>query len=55
MIDLHWRLPGSRASPDVAWEALTVRRAWVEVGGLRAAALDRCGQALHIDPRRSHG
>lgn len=48
MVDLHWRLPGSRVSPAVAWEALTARRTWVEVDGLRATALDRCGQALHL-------
>jgi hypothetical protein len=48
MVDLHWRLPGSRTSAELAWEALTARRTWVEVGGRRVAALDRCGQALHL-------
>jgi hypothetical protein len=48
MVDLHWRLPGSRASAAVAWQALTARRTWVEVGGRSVAALDRCGQALHL-------
>lgn len=47
-IDLHRRLAGARAAPAVAWEALSARRAWIEVGGRRAATLDHCGQALHL-------
>lgn len=48
MVDLHWRLPGCRAAAVDAWEALSARRTWIEVGGRRTAALDRCGQALHL-------
>ena len=31
-----------------AWEALAARRTWIEVGGRRAAVLDRAGQAMHL-------
>lgn len=48
MVDLHWRMPGSRSSPVLAWEELQGRRTHIEVGGHRAATLDRCGQALHL-------
>jgi hypothetical protein len=48
MVDLHRWLPGSRAAPAAAWEALAARRVWIEVGGRRAGALDRGGQALHL-------
>ena len=47
-VDLHWRMPGSRSSPGLAWEELVGRRTYIEVGGRRAATLDRCGQALHL-------
>jgi hypothetical protein len=47
-IDLHAWLPGAQASPEIAWEALLARRAWIEVGGRRAAALDRAGQAMQL-------
>src|SRR5829696_9487747 len=32
-IDLHLWLAGARAAPQVAWEALVARRAYVDVGG----------------------
>jgi hypothetical protein len=48
IVDLHWKMPGSCASPTIAWEALTAQRTWIDVGGHRAATLDRGGQALHL-------
>ncbi len=47
-VDLHWRLPGSRASPDISWAALAQRRTRIELNGRHVSALDRCGQALHL-------
>jgi hypothetical protein len=47
-IDLHYRLPGARADPSVAWEALLARREWIELGGRPAPVLDRVGQAMHL-------
>jgi hypothetical protein len=48
MIDLHSRLAGVQASPQVAWDALAARRAWIELNGRRAAVLGREGLALHL-------
>jgi hypothetical protein len=48
MIDLHHWLAGAEASPIAAWEALVVRRTWIQVGGRRAAVLGRAGQAVHL-------
>lgn len=47
-IDLHRWLPGARVDPEVAWEALLARRAWIELGGRPAAVLDQAGQAMHL-------
>jgi Uncharacterised nucleotidyltransferase len=47
-VDLHRWLSGAEASPAAAWDALFARRTWIEVGGRRAAVLDRAGQALHL-------
>lgn len=47
-LDLHARLPGARAEPEVVWEALGTHRIWIDVSGHRAAALDRPGQAMHL-------
>jgi hypothetical protein len=47
-IDLHRWLPGSRADPAVAWEALLPRRTWIQVGGRSLPVLDRVGQAMHL-------
>jgi hypothetical protein len=46
-VDLHWRLAGADAPPDVAWAALASARTSIEVAGRRAAVLDRPGLALH--------
>ena len=48
MVDLHWRLPGSQAPAQVAWDALVARRTDVEVGGRHVPVLDRVGLALHL-------
>ena len=48
MIDLHHWLPGSGAPPDIAWGALSARRAWIQVAGRQVATLDRAGQAMHL-------
>jgi hypothetical protein len=48
VIDLHWSLPGARVAPALQWQALAARRARIDVGGRRAAVLDRAGQAMHL-------
>jgi Uncharacterised nucleotidyltransferase len=48
MIDLHRWLPGARATPGKAWEALAARRTWIEIEGCQAAVLNRAGQAMHL-------
>jgi hypothetical protein len=48
MIDLHWRLAGTRASPQVVWEELTAQSASVDLGGWHAPALAPPGLALHL-------
>ncbi len=48
MIDLHRWLPGAGRRRRSAWEALAARRTWIEIGGRRAAVLDRAGQAMHL-------
>jgi Uncharacterised nucleotidyltransferase len=48
MIDLHWQLPGSEASPEAAWEAVTRERGWVELDGRRVPTLAVAGLALHL-------
>lgn len=48
MVDLHHWLAGAEAPPAVAWDALQARRTWIDVGGRRAAVLDRAGQAMHL-------
>jgi hypothetical protein len=47
-IDLHRWIAGARATPAAAWEALSARRMWIEVGSRQAAVLDRAGQAMHL-------
>jgi Uncharacterised nucleotidyltransferase len=46
-IDLHWRLPGCGADPQVVWDELRLRQTAIEVGGVRAAVPNRAGLALH--------
>ena len=48
MVDLHRWLAGAERSPTAAWDALVARRTWIDVGGGRAAVLDRPGQAMHL-------
>ncbi|MGI8730713.1 MAG: nucleotidyltransferase family protein [Solirubrobacteraceae bacterium] len=56
MIDLHWRLPGCEAPPEVAWKALAARQTTLEIHGRDVAVLDRGGLALHLATHAaSHG
>ena len=48
VIDLHWRLAGCEAPAPLVWGALAPRRALIELGGRRAAVLDRVGLAMHL-------
>ena len=48
MIDLHWRLPGCRAAPQAAWDALARRRTWIDLDRRRVPVLGREGLALHV-------
>jgi Uncharacterised nucleotidyltransferase len=48
MLDLHWRLPGARCSPEAAWEALTKERRTVELAGRRVPTLAVEGLALQL-------
>jgi hypothetical protein len=48
MVDLHWRLPGSQAPPEVVWNRLSARRIFVEVQGHHVPALDQPALALHL-------
>ena len=48
MIDLHWRLAGTRADPQLVWAALTAERASIDLNGRRVAVLALPGLALHL-------
>jgi hypothetical protein len=48
MVDLHSRLAGVEAPPQVAWEALSARRTSIEVDGRRSPVLNEEGLALHL-------
>lgn len=54
LIDLHWRLPGCGASAEAVWEALSRRRASIELNGRKAAVLDPAGLALHLAIHAAH-
>lgn len=48
MIDLHWRLPGCEAPPEIVWTALGKHRSAIEVGAREAPTLAAPGLALHL-------
>jgi hypothetical protein len=48
MIDLHSRLAGVQAAPQAAWDALSARRASIDLNGHQAPVLGREGLALHL-------
>ena len=48
LIDLHTRLAGAQAAPEVVWRALEARRTNIELAGRPASVLDRVGLALHL-------
>ena len=47
-VDVHRRLDGCEAPPEVVWRALSARAARIDVGGRRVRALNRSGLALHL-------
>jgi hypothetical protein len=47
-VDLHWRLPGTEATPTSAWELLAAGAEPLRVGGVQAEALSKPARALHI-------
>src|SRR5919198_2874652 len=48
MIDLHWKLAGVQAPPDIAWKALAARTERIDLAGRPTVALDPRGLALHL-------
>ena len=48
MIDLHRRLPGSRAAPQPAWDALATGRTELDIDGRCVPVFSRSGLALHV-------
>jgi Uncharacterised nucleotidyltransferase len=48
LVDLHWRLDGCQAPPEVAWNVLKPRRGFIELAGRRVPTLDQAGLALHL-------
>jgi hypothetical protein len=47
-VDLHWRLYGCEAPPQIVWQALSARHMLIDVAGRRVRTLDRPGLALHL-------
>ena len=47
-VELHRWLPGAKAAPEVAWEALAARRTSLALEGGSVPILDRPGQALQL-------
>lgn len=47
-LDVHWRLDGTHAPPEVAWRALTRDRVPIDLGGQRLSTLALPGLALHL-------
>jgi hypothetical protein len=48
MIDLHRQLAGPEGPPRVAWEALRLRRSWIDLEGRRIPTLNPEGLAVHV-------
>lgn len=48
VVELHLRLAGSKASPQVAWDVLEVQRTSTELRGRSVPALGREGLAMHL-------
>jgi len=48
MVELHRWLPGAKASPGAAWDALWRRRTTIALEGRAVPVLDRIGQALQL-------
>jgi hypothetical protein len=47
-IDLHWRLDGCEAPPEIIWAVLNAEHTVIEVGGRHVRTLGRPGLALHL-------
>jgi hypothetical protein len=47
-IDLHWRLAGCAASPQVTWDRLYAEHGAITLAGAEVAVLGRTGLALHL-------
>jgi hypothetical protein len=47
-VDLHWRLAGCSAPPELAWPRLFATRQTIAVAGHQAPVLGRAGLALHL-------
>jgi Uncharacterised nucleotidyltransferase len=47
-VDVHRRLDGCEAPPEVVWRALSAGASRIDVGGRRVRALNRPGLALHL-------
>jgi hypothetical protein len=47
-VDLHWRLYGCEAPPQVVWDVLSARAGSIDVAGRRVRTLDLPGLALHL-------
>lgn len=53
-LDLHWRLPATEASAEVAWKALYASHELIDLEAHRVATLSRAGLALHIAIHAAH-
>jgi len=47
-VDLHWRLDGCEAPPEIVWSVLNREHMVIEVGGRQVRTLGRPGLALHL-------
>jgi hypothetical protein len=53
-VDLHWRLPGVNAPPEVAWQAFSVQTVPIHLGGATGETLNRAGVALLVALHAGH-
>lgn len=54
LLDLHWRLSGALASPDVLWSCISSHTVELEVGGRPVASLDAIASALLTALHNAH-
>jgi hypothetical protein len=48
VVDLHWRLPGTESSPEVAWQLLAASAEPLSVGGTEVEVLGTPARAMHV-------